>query len=732
VVSLGNRDNSTLSQNGTDARRVTIELTDCSWPVSRLGEALVELASASRLVRKSLEGSRPLGNVSEDSETFDSWIGAAAASVGIEAEPAEVNYREVDRWLHRAGPALLRLHQGDSSGFLALLGGSRKAARVLGPDLAVHQISWHRLSSAICRELEAPIRQSVENLLNTAGVTKQKRDRARAVLFREHLGATPIAGIWLLRLGPGASFLAQSRKAGLLRPLARLASLFSVQYLLGIVGWVVVGRAALNGRFDRGWLTGWALLVLTLVPLSALASWYQGLLAIGASGLLKRRLLYGAMRLEPEEVRHLGAGQLLSRVIESEAVELLALSAGFMAVFAPIELAIALPILVLGAGGWFEAVLFIAWIVLTLFITWDYLSKCNNWTVARLGMTHDMVEKMVGHRTRLAQEAEGHWHSDEDQAVKGYLQLSKSMDRGGILLAALMQGWLIVGVLGLAPAFVSGHASRGELAIGLGGILLAAGALGKITSGVSSFGGAAIAWAQVSPLFYAAARPEVIGSPEFASAPMASSREAGNKQTMLEAYDLTFRHRGRSEPVLQGLSLRIRANDRLLLTGASGGGKSTLAAVLAGLRNAESGVILLGGLDRTTLGSEAWRRRIALAPQFHENHVMTETFAFNLLMGKRWPPTQDDLNEAENICRELGLDEVLERMPAGLAQRIGETGWQLSHGERSRLFLARALLQQADLVIFDESFAALDPENLLRALRCATRRAHAMILIAHP
>ena len=65
-------------------------------------------------------------------------------------------------------------------------------------------------------------------------------------------------------------------------------------------------------------------------------------------------------------------------------------------------------------------------------------------------------------------------------------------------------------------------------------------------------------------------------------------------------------------------------------------------------------------------------------------------------------------------------------------QMVGETGWQLSHGERSRLYIARALLQQVDLVVLDESFAALDPETLRRALGCVLGRARAALVIAHP
>jgi ATP-binding cassette subfamily B protein len=71
-------------------------------------------------------------------------------------------------------------------------------------------------------------------------------------------------------------------------------------------------------------------------------------------------------------------------------------------------------------------------------------------------------------------------------------------------------------------------------------------------------------------------------------------------------------------------------------------------------------------------------------------------------------------------------------MPAGMLQMVGESGWQLSHGERSRLYIARALLQGSDVLIFDESFAALDPENLRLALDCVIKRASTVMVIAHP
>lgn len=184
--------------------------------------------------------------------------------------------------------------------------------------------------------------------------------------------------------------------------------------------------------------------------------------------------------------------------------------------------------------------------------------------------------------------------------------------------------------------------------------------------------------------------------------------------------------------MLRGCSLVVQPGDRLLLEGPSGGGKTTLASVLVGLRQAESGLLLLKGLNRQSLGARGWRRQVVAAPQFHENHVMTGTLAFNLLMGRRWPPEQGDMEEAEVVCKELGLGPLLERMPAGLLQVVGETGWRLSHGEQSRIFIARALLQRSELMVLDESFAALDPESLRTSLQCVLRRAPALLVIAHP
>jgi ATP-binding cassette subfamily B protein len=567
--------------------------------------------------------------------------------------------------------------------------------------------------------------EEIERVLIELGIPKRRRVRIRAALAREVEG--PSNGTaWALRTPPGANPWLIAREAGLPWRMGLLAAAHAAEYALWILSWWLLGQGALEGRFDAGWLAGWALLLFTTIPLRAVTSWLQGVVAITAGGLLKERLLVGTLRLDAEQVRKEGAGQLLGRVIESEALESLALSGGFLALIASIELIASVIVLFAGAGGAVHAALLVVWIGFIIVLAWRYYRSNREWAAGRLGLTHDLVERMEGHRTRLAQEDRAKWHAEEDSAVDGYLGRARTMDgRAAWLMALAPRGWLIAGLLGIAPAFVSGSGSPASLAVAIGGMLLAWRALQRLTTGLWNLSGAVIAWKLVAPIFHAAQRSDGAKAVGRLAAPL-------NPDPILDAHELAFRYPGRADPVLRGCTLRVRPGDRLVLQGASGCGKSTFGSLLAGLREPDSGLVLAAGLDRRTLGLEGWRRVVACAPQFHENHVFCGPFAFNLLMGRPGRLSDRDVAEAEEICRELGLGDLLARIPGGIMQMVGETGWQLSHGERSRLFMARALLQQASSIILDESFAALDPESLQLALECLRKRAPAALVIAHP
>ena len=695
-------------------------MNELLWPAARVGEALQALV-AHALVRAALPlMATPGAETITNPDALHNWLTSAAQSLGTEAQPTELPYTDLDRGLRAAGPALIRVSPPTGPHFLALLPGKRLC--VLGPDLKPHRISPSKIRSLLCGDRESSVASEIQQLLDGAQIPPAAQPRAREALLRERLSGTRIGGIWLLKLPPSTDFWTQLRRTGVVRRLSVLAAAHTVQYGLWILAWWVVGSNVLSRRTDRSWIIVWALLLLTLVPFRVLITWLQGSVAIRAGAELKQRLFFGALKLEPDEIRHQGAGQLLGRVLESEAVESLALSGGFLAFVAIFELIISVFVVAAGAGGLLEAGLLVGWIALADVIGVRYLRRNNSWTDVRLEMTHDLIESLVGHRTRLAQLARDQWHQGEDEALESYLKTSKVMDDStAALLALVPRGWLVIGLLGLTPAFVHG-AAPASMAIGVGGLLLAYRAMKRRTSGAWQLAGAWVAWQRASVLFHAARRAEVSGSLE------ASANRPGGG---IDAEDLVFRYSGKTPQLLRGCSLHVAPGERVVLEGASGGGKSTLVALMAGLREPESGQVLVHGLSRHKLGDTAWRRHIAAAPQFHENHVLAETFAFNLLMGRHKTPGPRDVPEAVAICRELGLGDLIERMPAGLSQMVGETGWQLSHGERSRLFIARALLQDADLVILDESFAALDPVNLRHALACVVKRARSLLVISH-
>jgi ATP-binding cassette subfamily B protein len=708
------------------------DLDASAWPLDRLGEALDALAGRAGLSLHRLDAPTPPPS-DRAGIALGSWLGWAAERLGLELEEVESAPTRLPELLRAAGPALLAVGQGGGTRVLLLLRCIRGRLCLVGPDLRVRRVPLETVHRALTADLEVGLAPEVDTLLRTAGILGPRRARAARALLDEQLAGSRVRGCWLLHTPPGAGFAHQLLAARVPQGLLAMLAVFALLYGLEVLGWGLIGRGALDGRLDPGWLIAWVLLLLGNVPLGLVGQRLQARVALETGALLKRRLLAGALNMEIDAIRRQGAGHLLGQVIESQALESLALNGGFAVLVALVELALAAWVLGQGAGGGPQVLLLCAWLLLAVALGWRYAQALGRWTRARLDLTHDLVESLVGHRTRLAQGSPDSRHQAEDQALERFLALSAGLDRRLVpLFGGLPRGWLVVGLAGLVPAFVLGDASTAGLAIGLGGVLLAWRAFGGAVSGLAALARAGIAWEAVAPLFRAAGALEAAaGSPPQIPGPGQSVQRPGGAPVLVQARNLSFRYRPQGEPVLHGCDISIRHGERVLVEGPSGGGKSTLAALLAGLRRPEAGLLLLAGLDRATLGA-GWRRLVAAAPQFHENHVLTASLAFNLLLGRCWPPAETDLDEAEDLCRELGLGPLLERMPSGLMQMVGETGWQLSHGERSRLYLARALLQGAPLVVLDESFAALDPETLGECLACALRRADTLLVIAHP
>ncbi|HRW06535.1 MAG TPA: ABC transporter ATP-binding protein [Caldilineaceae bacterium] len=740
--------------SGSPGQTESAELVKFAWPLSRLGEAVECLAHHGGLAStqpQSLTWPLFTANIQVnyeaqvDNETLERWLTIGTAQLDLEVESVQVAYAEVDRLVQGAGPMLVRLplqDMGTGEGgphFLALLRGKGGNATLIGPDRAVHRVSPYLIRDALCADLERSYDAELDQLLEVAEVSSARQADVRQALLQVQLGSQLIGDCWLLRLSPAAGVGQQMAQIRLRQRLALLVIGYLVQVSLTILAWGVIGRSSLAGHFDWGWLQAWALVLFSAVPLQMFTNWFFSRLVVDVGVLFKQRLLFGALQLAPEEIRHQGAGQFLGRVMETVAVERLALAGGFRALLALIQLGAAAVILAIGAGGWLHALLLVVWTGFTVGLSLTDLHVGRAWTDAFRTMTNDLVERMVGHRTRLAQEDRRRWHAGEDQLLDTYILLSQKLNRVETQLDALIpRGWMVLGMVSVLGVFFLPVGWRNadtaaNIAISLGGVLMAYQALVSITIGLQSVVDARLAWTQVEPLFYAAERvkdervdPMGIGRRLMQQV----GQETGRPQ--VSARELAFRYDGHNRYVLRDCTFQIVSGERWLLTGPSGSGKSTLAALLAGLRRPESGTLLLGGLDCDTIGVAEWRRRVVVVPQFHENHLFTGTLGFNLLMGREWPASAAALTEAETICWELGLGDLLTRMPAGMQQMVGESGWRLSHGERSRIYIGRALLQDADLLILDESFGALDPETMQLAADCVLRRAKTLVVIAHP
>ena len=225
------------------------------------------------------------------------------------------------------------------------------------------------------------------------------------------------------------------------------------------------------------------------------------------SSSLRRRLLAGALRLERDRIRVEGTGGLLGRVLEAETLEQLALGGGLQSVLSVVELFLAAIVLSSAASQWGGAALLGAFVALATWLTVLNVRRREAWTDARIGLTNDLVERLVGHRTTLAQEPRDQAASETDQSLERYLDPSTRLDRSTVVLQSLIpRAWLLCGLIWLAPAFVSGGESVTRLAVSLGGLLLAKPGLQRLVEGLDRIAGAAVAWRRLRPFL---AKPDL-------------------------------------------------------------------------------------------------------------------------------------------------------------------------------------------------------------------------------
>lgn len=170
----------------------------------------------------------------------------------------------------------------------------------------------------------------------------------------------------------------------------------------------------------------------------------------------------------------------------------------------------------------------------------------------------------------------------------------------------------------------------------------------------------------------------------------------------IQLQDVTFSFEADSQPAVENVSMEIYPGKRVAIIGSTGSGKSTLIKLLLGFRQPTKGKILFDGVDSTTINGTCIRGQISCVLQ--KTAIFTGTIRENIAMGKA-DATDEEIWRALEIAQ---IRDFVEKLPEGLDHVLELSGSNLSGGQRQRLAIARALIKDAAVYIFDDSFSALD------------------------
>lgn len=193
----------------------------------------------------------------------------------------------------------------------------------------------------------------------------------------------------------------------------------------------------------------------------------------------------------------------------------------------------------------------------------------------------------------------------------------------------------------------------------------------------------------------------------------------------IELKDVSFSYDGKIN-VLENCNLRIQDGEKIAVVGASGAGKSTVAALIARFYDVDKGEVLIGGKNVKKIQYETLLEHISLV--FQKTFLTQDSVFDNIRMG-----TNASLEQVRKAAKGAQIDDFIMSLPDGYNTKVGSYGSRFSGGEKQRIAIARAILKNAPILILDEATSAADPENQMeidKAIRnlCMGKTA---VIIAH-
>lgn len=200
-----------------------------------------------------------------------------------------------------------------------------------------------------------------------------------------------------------------------------------------------------------------------------------------------------------------------------------------------------------------------------------------------------------------------------------------------------------------------------------------------------------------------------------------------NEINTIEVKGLTFSYPGTQREVLRNIDFELKAGQFIGIVGTVGSGKSTLVKVISKLYPVESGKIFINGIDINNLHSRDIRQLISYVPQ--ETFLFSDSVSKNVAFGME----KYDIEKVKEMAKLAAVDEDIERFPEKYDTLVGQRGVMLSGGQKQRLTIARALMRDASVYIFDDCLSAVDPETeqeIIKTLR-EEMKGSTMIIITH-